>query len=185
MLRNKEYNKYIKFEKTIEDLFYDSNSGLFSEMSAMDENEQFFIHSNVPQFIQDGLFDSDLLDVTFYDKYSERWLNKTGGNCYSIDIDGELENPSDLSMLTQQLLDFFCKKWDNLYYLYMLKMGKIGEEGVDFNPIENYASYEKTTYNVTDTLNRVQSYCFLSEHKSIWAKENTLLPKLKHPVNIY
>ena len=35
-------------------------------------------------------------------------------------------------------------------------------------------------HSVTDTLNRVQSYIILLEHKKIWAKENTLLPKLKH-----
>lgn len=150
MLRNKEYNRYIKFDKTIEDLFYDSSSGLFGEMAARDENDQFFIHANVPQFIQDGLFDPDLMDVSFIGKYSERWLNKTGGNCYSIDLDGNLENPSDLGMITQQILDYYYKKWDNLYYLYYsIAMG------TDYNPIENYSSFETTTYNdVTDALTK-------------------------------
>lgn len=146
MLRNKEYNKFIKFEKTIEDLFYDSSSGLFSEMGAT-ENDA-FVHSNVPQFIVDGAFDLNLLDVSFFDKYSERWLNKTSGNCYSIDSDGELENPADLSNLAQQILDYFYKKWDNLYYLYYTIV-----MGTDYNPIENYSSYETTTYNnVKDSL---------------------------------
>lgn len=150
MLKNKEFNKYIKFEKTIEDLFYDAQSGLFSEMSARDENDQLFIHSNVPQFIIDGLFDPDLLDVSFIGKFSERWLNKTSGNCYSIDVNGDLEYPDDLSQLAQQILDYYYKKWDNLYYLYYSIV-----MGTDYNPIENYSSNETTTYNnVTDTLTK-------------------------------
>lgn len=150
MLRNKEYNKYIKFEKTIEDLFYDANSGLFSEMSARDENDQFFIHGNVPQFIVDGMFDPDLLDVSLIGKYSERWLNKTAGNSYSVDSDGELVNPDDLSMLAQQILDYYYKKWDNLLYLYYEIV-----MGTDYNPIENYSSLETTDYDdLTDTLTK-------------------------------
>lgn len=148
MLKNKEFNKYIKFEKTVEDLFYDSNSGLFSEMSATDNDN--FVHSNVPQFIIDGLFDPDLLDVSFFGKFSERWLNKTSGNYYSVDSDGKLVNPSDLGMLVQQILDYYYKKWDNLYYLYYTVV-----MGSDYNPIENYSSNETTTYNnVTDTLTK-------------------------------
>lgn len=146
MLRNKEYNKFIKFDKTIEDLFYDSSSGLFAEMGATEDNT--FVHANVPQFIIDGLFDLGLMDVSFFGKYSERWLNKTSGNCYSIDSNGDLENPDDLSNLAQQILDYYYKKWDNLYYLYYSVV-----MGTDYNPIENYSSYEKTTYNsVKDSL---------------------------------
>lgn len=149
MLKNKEFNKYIKFEKTIEDLFYDSSSGLFSEMAVTDGDGN-FEHNNIPQFIADGLFDPDLLDVSFFGKFSERWLNKTSGNCYSVNLDGELVNPSNLSQLAQQILDYYYKKWDNLYYLYYSIV-----MGTDYNPIENYSSNETTTYNnVTDTLTK-------------------------------
>lgn len=141
MLTNKFFNKYIKFEKTIEDLFFDSSSGIFSEMAGTDGDGN-FNHYNVPKFIIDGLFDPDNLDMTFYGKFSERWLNKTSGNSYSIDLDGNLVNPSDLGNLVQQMIDYFYKKWDNLYYLYYTII-----MGTDYNPIENYASYEKTTYN--------------------------------------
>ena len=141
MLTNKNYNKYIRFEKTIEDLFFDSSSGIFSEMAGTDGDGN-FNHYNVPKFIIDGLFDPDNLDMTFFGKFSERWLNKTSGNSYSIDLDGNLVNPSDLGNLVQQMIDYFYKKWDNLYYLYYSII-----MGTDYNPIENYASYEKTTYN--------------------------------------
>lgn len=108
MLTNKYFNKYIKFEKTIEDLFFDSSSGFFHEMA--DQDDGAFTHYNVPKFIVDGLFDPDNLDMTFYGKYSERWLNKTAGNSYSTDIDGNLVNPSDLGNLVQQTIDYFYKK---------------------------------------------------------------------------
>lgn len=141
MLTNKFFNKYIKFEKTIEDLFFDSSSGFFHEMADQDGDGN-FTHYNVPKFIIDALFDPDNLDMTFYSKFSERWLNKTGGNSYSTDIDGNLVNPSDLGNLVQQTIDYFYQKWDNLYYLYYtIVMGE------DYNPIENYSSKEKTTYN--------------------------------------
>lgn len=151
MIRNKDFIKYFRFEKTIEDLFYDSESGIFAEMG--ETEDEFFVHNNVPQFIVDGIFDLNLLDVSFYDKYSERFLNKTSANEYSIGLDGELVNPSDLSRLTQQILDYFCKKWDNLYYLYYtIVMGE------DYNPIENYSSHEKTTYNnLKDELSKTGS----------------------------
>ena len=140
MIRNRDFVDRIRFRKTIEDLFLDSNSGLFVEMGATDEGG--FVHNNVPQFIVDGIFDLDLLDISFYDKYSERFLNKTSANEYSIGLDGELVNPADLSRLSQQILDYFFKKWDNLYYLYYKIV-----MGTDYNPIENYSSHEKTTYN--------------------------------------
>ena len=138
-MRNKEYNRFIKFNKTIEDLFYDSESGIFNPMSEQDDGH--YVFANVPKFIQEGICDPSLLDVTFLDKYSERWLNKTGGNVYSI-LDNDLVNPDDLSMLIQQILDYYYKKWDNLFYLYYSIV-----MGTDYNPVENYASYEKTTYN--------------------------------------
>ena len=148
MIRNRDFIDRIRFRKTIEDLFFDSESGLFVEMG--ETNEGGFVHNNVPQFIVDGIFDLDLLDMSFYDKYSERFLNKTSANEYSIGLDGELVNPSDLSRLSQQILDYFFKKWDNLYYLYYEIV-----MGTDYNPIENYSSNETTTYNnVTDKLTK-------------------------------
>ena len=151
MIRNRDFVDRIRFRKTIEDLFSDSNSGLFIEMGETDEGG--FVHNNVPQFIVDGIFDLDLLDMSFYDKYSERFLNKTSANEYSINSAGELVNPSDLSRLSQQILDYFFKKWDNLYYLYYkIVMGE------DYNPIENYSSHEKTTYNnLKDELSKTGS----------------------------
>lgn len=141
MLRNKEYKKYIKFEKTIEDLFDDSESGIFSPMG-----EQGF--ALVPDFVTGGLFDLSLLDEIFLSKYSERWLNKLSGNEYSVDADGDLINPVNLDGLSEKICTYYKTRWDNILYFYLLKMGKIGEEGVDYNPIENYSSYEKTTYNM-------------------------------------
>ena len=79
MLRNKEYKKYIKFEKTIEDLYDDSDSGIFAEMG-----ETGF--SPVPDFVANEMFDLESLDEIFLSKYSERWLNKTSGNEYSVEI---------------------------------------------------------------------------------------------------
>ena len=140
MLRNKEYKKYIKFEKTIEDLFEDSESGIFSPMG-----EEGF--SPVPDFVTGNLFDLSVLDEIFFSKYSERWLNKTAGNEYSVDADGDLVNPANLDDLAEKVCTYYKTRWDNILYFYLLKMGKIGEEGVDYNPIENYSSYEKTVYN--------------------------------------
>lgn len=148
MLRNKEFKKYIKFEKTIEDLYDDSDSGIFAEMG-----ETGF--SPVPDFVANEMFDLESLDEIFLSKYSERWLNKTSGNEYSVDANDDLENPQNLNGLAEKVCAYYKIKWDNLLYLYLLKMGKIGEEGVDYNPIENYSSFEKTTYNdVTDTLTK-------------------------------
>lgn len=146
MLRNKEFKKYIKFEKTIEDLYDDSDSGIFAEMG-----ETGF--SPVPDFVANEMFDLESLDEIFLSKYSERWLNKTSGNEYSVDANDDLENPQNLNGLAEKVCAYYKIKWDNLLYLYLLKMGKIGEEGVDYNPIENYSSYETTTYNsVKDSL---------------------------------
>lgn len=143
MMRNKDYNWLIKFKKTIEDLYFDSSSGIFQPMGEQDDGS--YVFANVPQFVQDEIYDLDLLDITFYDKYSERFLNKTGGNAYSV-LDDELVNPDDLSMIVQQILNHFSKKWDNLYYLYYKII-----MGTDYNPIENYSSDETTTFNdVTD-----------------------------------
>lgn len=148
MLRNKEYKKYIKFEKTIEDLYDDSDSGIFAEMG-----ETGF--SPVPDFVANEMFDLESLDEIFLSKYSGRWLNKTSGNEYSVDANDDLENPQNLNGLAEKVCAYYKIKWDNLLYLYLLKMGKIGEQGVDYNPIENYSSYETTTYNdVTDTLTK-------------------------------
>lgn len=140
MLKNKEYKKYIKFEKTIEDLFFDSESGIFSPMG-----EEGF--SPVPDFVNGNLFDLSVLDEIFFSKYSERWLNKTAGNEYSVDLDGELVNPANLDDLAEKVCTYYKTRWDNILYFYLLKMGKIGETGVDYNPIENYSSFEKTIYN--------------------------------------
>lgn len=139
MIRNRDYIDKIRFIKTVEDLYIDSNSGLFTEMGRKSGGQ--FTHSNVPQFLVDNVFGLSTLDLSFGDKYSERFLNKTSANEYSI-VNGEIVNPGNLSNLAQQTLDYFCKKWDNLYYLYYKIV--IGD---DYNPIENYSSFEKTTYN--------------------------------------
>ena len=138
MLTNKEYKRYIKFEKTIEDLYDDSNNGLFQTF-----NDQSITHK--PEFVRTSLFNLSRLDDMILGRYGERFLNKMGSQEYSVNSYDELIYPNDLKNLAEEITSVYYRKWDNLLYLYSIQMGR------DYNPIENYSSYEKTTYNdVTD-----------------------------------
>lgn len=138
MLTNKQYKRFIKFDKTIEDLYDDSNSGLFQTF-----NDQSITHK--PEFVRTSLFNLSRLDDMILGRYGERFLNKMGSQEYSVNSYDELIYPNDLKNLADEITSVYYRKWDNLLYLYSIQMGR------DYNPIENYSSYEKTTYNdVTD-----------------------------------
>ena len=139
MLTNKEFNRFIKFEKTIEDLYDDAGVGVIGSF-----NRNAITHK--PQFVTDSLFNLDRLDDILLGRYGERFLNKMGSQEYDVNAFDELIYPANLDNLAEEITSVYYRKWDNLLYLYLLEMG------IDYNPIENYASQEKTTYNsVTDT----------------------------------
>lgn len=131
MLKIKEYNKYIRFDKSIEDLYDDSGTGIFESMQ-----NQGIVH--VPAFL--SVLAPTSLDLMLQNRFGERWLNRMGAGEYSV-VNDTLVNPATLDHLVNQITMTYYRKWDNLLYLYMLEMGE------DYNPIENYSSYEKTTYN--------------------------------------
>lgn len=134
MLTNKQYKQFIKFEKTIEDLYDDSNTGIFANF-----NGNHISHK--PEFVKDSLFNLNRLDDILLGRYGERFLNKIGSQEYTV-VDNELVDPVNLQALTEELTSVYYRKWDNLYYLYYSIV-----MGTDYNPIENYSSKEKTTYN--------------------------------------
>lgn len=139
MLKIKEYNKYIRFDKSIEDLYDDSGTGIFESMQ-----NQGIVH--IPAFL--SVLAPTSLDLMLQNRFGERWLNRMGAGEYSV-VNDTLVNPATLDHLVNQITMTYYRKWDNLLYLYMLEMGE------DYNPIENYSSKEKTTYNnVTDTLTK-------------------------------
>lgn len=123
-----DYNYYIRFRKRIEDLIEDFGT-IFSNMA----NRQ-----DAPEWLSN--YTASMLDLEFEGLYSGRWLNKLSAGLYSI-VDGEIQETGNISTISELLLQTYRTKWDKLFYLYSLEMGE------DYNPIENYASYEKTTYN--------------------------------------
>ena len=123
-----DYNYYIRFRKRIEDLIEDFGT-IFSNMAT---------RQNAPEWLSN--YTASMLDLEFEGLYSGRWLNKLSAGLYSI-VDGEIQETGNISTISELLLQTYRTKWDKLFYLYSLEMGE------DYNPIENYASYEKTTYN--------------------------------------
>lgn len=123
-----DYNYYIRFRKRIEDLIEDFGT-IFSNMAS---------RQDAPEWLSN--YTASMLDLEFEGLYSGRWLNKLSAGLYSI-VDDEIQKTGNISTISQLLLQTYRTKWDKLFYLYSLEMGE------DYNPIENYASYEKTTYN--------------------------------------
>lgn len=136
-----DYNYYIRFRKRIEDLIEDFGT-IFSNMA----NRQ-----DAPEWLSN--YTASMLDLEFEGLYSGRWLNKLSAGLYSI-VDGEIQETGNISTISELLLQTYRTKWDKLFYLYSLTMGRDLKES-DYNPIENYASYESTTYNnLTDKLTK-------------------------------
>lgn len=123
-----DYNYYIRFRKRIEDLIEDFGT-IFSNMAA---------RQDAPEWLSN--YTASMLDLEFEGLYSGRWLNKLSAGLYSI-VNEEIQKTGNISTISELLLQTYRTKWDKLFYLYSLEMGE------DYNPIENYASYEKTTYN--------------------------------------
>lgn len=136
-----DYNYYIRFRKRIEDLTEDFGT-IFSNMAT---------RQDAPDWLSD--YTASMLDLEFEGLYSGRWLNKLSAGLYSI-VDGEIQKTGNISTVTEFLLQTYRTKWDKLFYLYSLTMGN-DLDTADYNPIENYASYENTTYNnLTDKLTK-------------------------------
>ena len=128
-----DYNYYIRFRKRIEDLTEDFGS-IFSNMAT---------RQDAPEWLSD--YTASMLDLEFEGLYSGRWLNKLSAGLYSI-VDGEIQKTGNISTISEILLQTYRTKWDKLYYLYSLTMGN-DLDTADYNPIENYASYEHTEYD--------------------------------------
>lgn len=128
-----DYNYYIRFRKRIEDLIEDFGS-IFSNMAT---------RQDAPEWLSD--YTASMLDLEFEGLYSGRWLNKLSAGLYSI-VNGEIQETGNISTITEILLQTYRTKWDKLFYLYSLTMGRDLEKA-DYNPIENYASYEHTQYD--------------------------------------
>lgn len=134
-MKNKEYLYFFRFRKTIDDLFEDFPGGIFQKINLREDK---------PEWLSD--FNPETLDDEFIGLYAERFLNRLSSQEYTI-IDNEPIIYGSMSNIIDKILTTYRTKWDKLFYLYSLKMGE------DYNPIENYASKEKTTYNnVTDLL---------------------------------
>lgn len=123
-----DYNYYIRFRKRIEDLIEDFGT-IFSNMAT---------RQDAPEWLSN--YTASMLDLEFEGLYSGRWLNKLSAGLYSI-VNEEIQKTGNISTISELLLQTYRTKWDKLFYLYSLEMGE------DYNPIENYSSYEKTTYN--------------------------------------
>ena len=131
-MKIKEYKQHVYLEKTLEDLLDDTGLSIFTALASA---------TNAPLFLTESAFTSAGLDVMLETKYGMRWLNPMGARAYNV-VNNNLVPVSSLASLAEAMADFYYKKWDNLYYLlYKIVMG------TDYNPVENYASYEKTTYN--------------------------------------
>lgn len=128
-MKNKEYLYFFRFQKTIDDLFEDFPGGIFQKINSREDK---------PEWLSD--FNPETLDDEFLGLYAERFLNRLSSQEYTI-IDAEPVIFGSMSNLIDKILATYRTKWDKLFYLYSLEMGE------DYNPIENYASYEKTTYN--------------------------------------
>lgn len=128
-----DYNYYIRFRKRIEDLTEDFGS-IFSNMAT---------RQDAPDWLSD--YTASMLDLEFEGLYSGRWLNKLSAGLYSI-VDGDIQKTGNISTITEMLLQTYRTKWDKLFYLYSLTMGN-DLDTADYNPIENYASYEHTEYD--------------------------------------
>lgn len=136
-MKNKEYLYFFRFRKTIDDLFEDFPGGIFQKINSREDK---------PEWLSD--FNPETLDDEFLGLYAERFLNRLSSQEYTI-VDNEPVIYGSMSNLIDKILATYRTKWDKLFYLYSLKMGE------DYNPIENYASKEKTTYNnVTDELTK-------------------------------
>lgn len=131
-MKIKEYKQHVYLEKTLEDLLDDTGLSIFTALASA---------TNAPLFLTETAFTSAGLDVMLETKYGMRWLNPMGARAYNV-VNNQLEPVTSLASIAEAMADYYYKKWDNLYYLlYEIVMGD------DYNPIENYASYEKTTYN--------------------------------------
>lgn len=136
-----DYNFYIRFRYRVEDLIDD-----FGEIFSTIANR-----SDAPEWLTD--FTASALDSEFEGLYSGRWLNKLSAGLYSI-INGEIQKTGNISSICDYILQTYATKWDKLYYLYSLTMGN-DLDTADYNPIENYASFEHTEYDdLKDTLKK-------------------------------
>lgn len=132
-MKTKDYKRYIYLEKNLEDMLDDVNLSLFTAI--------FNVTGNKPAFTTSGLFTASVLDNMLVNKFGERWLNKAGADGYTI-VNNTLTPVNSLASLATEITDYYYKKWDNLFYLYYTVV-----MGADYNPIENYSSYETTTFN--------------------------------------
>lgn len=135
-MKIKEYKQHVYLEKTLEDLLDDTGLSIFTALASA---------TNAPLFLSESAFTSAGLDVMLETKYGMRWLSPMGARAYNV-VNNQLEPVTSLGAIAEAMADFYYKKWDNLYYLlYKVVMGE------DYNPIENYSSYEKTEYtDLTD-----------------------------------
>ena len=135
-MKIKEYKQHVYLEKTLEDLIDDTGLSIFTALAGA---------TNKPQFLTDNAFTSAGLDTMLETKYGMRWLSPMGARAYNV-VNNALVPVTSLSAIAEAMADYYYQKWDNLYYLlYKIVMGE------DYNPVENYSSYEKTEYtDLTD-----------------------------------